>query len=260
MSCNDVQQHSPLIIGLCHVNFSRQLEVIPADYAVLDQSVAAFADLLISLFGVFQTNWISKYRKSHYRFGTIMQLAPVSGEIEAVGVVNQPVEDGVSECGVADGLMPLIDWQLAGDDGGAAALTVFEQIARLRGGQDGQAPVVQDQDLGAFDGFRDAGMLAITPGDGQCLEKPGNAVIHHAPVVSAGLVAKRTGNPTFPKPVEPVISKFSCQSIQPPSMRCPMTDLSMPRGLRMSMSSTHAACRSAANLSRVASFLTASDC
>ena len=196
-----------------------------------------------------------------------MQLAPVSGEIEAVGVVNQPVEDGVSECGVADGLMPLIDWQLAGDDGGAAALTVFEQIAPLRGGQDGQAPVVQDQDLGAFDGFRDAGMLAITPGDGQCLEKPGNAVIHHAPVVSAGLVAKRAGDvakragdPTFPKPVEPVISKFSCQSIQPPSMRCPMTDLSMPRGLRMSMSSTHAACRSAANLSRVASFLTASDC
>ena len=56
--------------------FLRQTEVISADYAVLDQSAAAFGDLLFSLFSVFQTNWISKYRKSYYRSGTFMQIAP----------------------------------------------------------------------------------------------------------------------------------------------------------------------------------------
>ena len=44
--------------------FSRQLKEISADYAVLDQSVAAFGDLLFGLFGEFLTTWISKYRKS----------------------------------------------------------------------------------------------------------------------------------------------------------------------------------------------------
>ena len=59
MCCDDVQQHFLLFVGLCHCNFSRQIEVILADYAVLDQSVAAFGDLLFELFGVFQTIWIS---------------------------------------------------------------------------------------------------------------------------------------------------------------------------------------------------------
>ena len=53
----------------------KPLEVIPADYAVLDQSVATFGDLLFGLFCVFQTNRISRYRKSYYRFGTIVELA-----------------------------------------------------------------------------------------------------------------------------------------------------------------------------------------
>ena len=33
--------------------------MIPADYAVPDQSAAAFGDLLSGLFGVFRTVWIS---------------------------------------------------------------------------------------------------------------------------------------------------------------------------------------------------------
>ena len=41
------------------VNFLRQVEVIPAYYAVPDQSIAAFCNLLIGLVSVFQTIWIS---------------------------------------------------------------------------------------------------------------------------------------------------------------------------------------------------------
>ena len=43
----------------CQCNFLCQVEVFPAYYAVPDQSIAAFGDLLIGLFSVFQTIWIS---------------------------------------------------------------------------------------------------------------------------------------------------------------------------------------------------------
>ena len=56
---DDVQQPFALFLALCQCNFLRQVEVIPAYYAILDQSIAAFGDLLIGLFSVFQTIWIS---------------------------------------------------------------------------------------------------------------------------------------------------------------------------------------------------------
>ena len=40
-----------------------------------------------------------------------------SGEEEAMGIVNEPVENGVGQSWVADGLVPVIDGQLTGDDG-----------------------------------------------------------------------------------------------------------------------------------------------
>jgi hypothetical protein len=40
-----------------------------------------------------------------------------SSELEAVGAVNEPVENGVGERWVADCLVPVLDRQLAGHDG-----------------------------------------------------------------------------------------------------------------------------------------------
>jgi hypothetical protein len=42
-----------------------------------------------------------------------------------MSVMDEAVQDGVSEGRIADGLMPMLDRELAGDDGGAAAMTVF---------------------------------------------------------------------------------------------------------------------------------------
>jgi hypothetical protein len=38
-----------------------------------------------------------------------------------VGVVHQPVEDDLANCRVTDPLVPVIDGELAGHEGGAAA-------------------------------------------------------------------------------------------------------------------------------------------
>ena len=43
----------------CQFNFLCQVEVFPAYNSVPDQSIASFGELLIGLFSVFQTIWIS---------------------------------------------------------------------------------------------------------------------------------------------------------------------------------------------------------
>lgn len=63
-----------------------------------------------------------------------------------MGVVDQPVEDGIGERGVADGGVPVFDGKLAGHDGRARAVAVVEhlqQIAPVRVVEHGKAPVIQ---------------------------------------------------------------------------------------------------------------------
>ena len=55
-----------------------------------------------------------------------------------MGIVDDPVEDSVSQSGITDCFVPLIDGQLAGDDCGASSLPVFEdfqQVAAFNSGQ-----------------------------------------------------------------------------------------------------------------------------
>ena len=71
----------------------------------------------------------------------------ISFQVELVGVVHQAVEDGVDQCGVADGDVSMADGKLAGDDGRAAALTVVEylqQVAPARVVEHGQPQNVND--------------------------------------------------------------------------------------------------------------------
>ena len=71
----------------------------------------------------------------------------VPREFEPVSVMDQAVEDGVSEGRVADDLVPGVDRELAGDDGGLAAVSVFEnleQVAAFNGCERGEAPVVEE--------------------------------------------------------------------------------------------------------------------
>src|SRR6202022_4938353 len=63
------------------------------------------------------------------------QAFPV--EVNPVGVMDQAVEDSVGVGGVADQCVPLIDGDLAGDDGGAVAVTVLEDPQEVVAGRRG---------------------------------------------------------------------------------------------------------------------------
>jgi len=64
--------------------------------------------------------------------------------------VNDPVEDGVGDCGLANHVVPLRDGQLGGDQGGFSAVALledFQEIEALLIIEAVGAPIVEDQQL-----------------------------------------------------------------------------------------------------------------
>lgn len=123
-------------------------------------------------------------------------------EVEAMCAMDEPVQHGIGDGGIADVLMPMIDGYLAGDDGRGPVVPIiddFHQVTTLFGGQRGDRPVVQDQELDAGEVLEHSGVTAVTAGDAEPLQQPGHALIEHGPIIAAGAVAESTGQPGFPR-------------------------------------------------------------
>src|SRR5437763_14155361 len=85
-------------------------------------------------------------------FWPVLLAQAVAAELQAVGVVNNAIEDGVGEGGLADQIVPAVDRDLAGDQGGAAAVAVFDDfqhVTALLGTERFEAPIIEDQQLDA---------------------------------------------------------------------------------------------------------------
>ena len=54
-----------------------------------------------------------------------------SGELQAVSVVNEAIQDGVAKGWVADNVVPMFDWDLAGDDGRGATVAIIEDLQEV---------------------------------------------------------------------------------------------------------------------------------
>ena len=66
--------------------------------------------------------------------------------------MDDAIENGVCQSGIADELIPAIDWKLAGDDeraGVVAILRDLEQVALLVGQQRFRSPIVKDEEVDA---------------------------------------------------------------------------------------------------------------
>ncbi len=108
----------------------------------------------------------------------------------------EPVENGVGEGRVSDGLVPMIHWQLAGDDGRSASLAVlddFQQIPPFGRSEYAQPPIIKDQDVDLGERFEKAGVTPISLGNGEGLEEARNTEIGDRPTVTASLVTERAG-------------------------------------------------------------------
>ena len=68
--------------------------------------------------------------------GLLLLPEALSFEFDAVGIVDEAIEDRVGDGGVSDDFVPAIDGQLAGDDDRAGFVSIlddFEQITALVG-------------------------------------------------------------------------------------------------------------------------------
>ena len=67
-----------------------------------------------------------------------------------MGVVDDAIEDGVGVGGLADEVVPCVDRGLAGDDGGAAAVALLDDLEEILAGWGvgrPKAEIVQDEDV-----------------------------------------------------------------------------------------------------------------
>ena len=68
-----------------------------------------------------------------------------------MGARYEAVHDGVGDGRLADDFMPMLGWQLAGDDGGAAVLALLydlQEVSAFHVVELGETEIVEDQDIG----------------------------------------------------------------------------------------------------------------
>ena len=68
-----------------------------------------------------------------------------------MGVVEESVQDGVAEGGIADDLVPVLDGDLAGEQrapAGVAVVEDLEEVVPCLSGERSEPPVVEDKEPG----------------------------------------------------------------------------------------------------------------
>src|ERR1700747_1580942 len=125
-------------------------------------------------------------------FRRLLLAQAVAAELQAMSVMDDAVEDGVGEGRFADQIVPAVDRDLAGDQRGAAAVAVLDdlqQVVTLLGTKWLKTPVVEDQELDAAEGTHQARVTAVAARQCEIAEQARNALVKHRAIITAGLVA-----------------------------------------------------------------------
>lgn len=106
----------------------------------------------------------------------------LSFEFNAVGVVDEAIEDCVGYGGISDNFVPAIDGQLAGDDDRTSFISVLddlEQIAALIGVERLRSPVIKNEQIEASDSTQHLGIAAIGATECQGREETWHAMVRN---------------------------------------------------------------------------------
>ncbi len=145
-----------------------------------------------------------------------------------MGIVNEPVEDGIGNGGIADLFMPVFHRELTGDDGGGMTIPLFDKLQEVSPfgiGHGRETEIVnhQDMSLGKFaDGLA---VTSVSLGQGHLIGELGSADVEGAryPTQQALLVSAQARK-VIPAPVGPVIMMLWWRWTQSQEMRFIMTD------------------------------------
>ena len=112
--------------------------------------------------------------------------------MDLVGAVHEPIEDRVSECGIADVLVPVLDRKLTGDEGGSHAdpiIEQLEQIGALARADRGDGKVIDEQHVDLGDGGQAFAEAAVGVTQAELIEQPRRAQVQRGQALAAGLVS-----------------------------------------------------------------------
>src|ERR1700689_2815971 len=115
-------------------------------------------------------------------------------------VVGEAVQDGVGVSGIANNLMPGGRGELGGDERRSAPVSLledFEQIVTGAGVEGFEAEVVENEQIGAAEGFDEARMAPVASGERQILAELRPAMIEDGAIVAAGFLADGASQPTL---------------------------------------------------------------
>jgi hypothetical protein len=90
----------------------------------------------------------------------------LADEFDAMGVMDEAIQDRLGVVGVADNFVPRGHGKLGGDDRRSTPVAFFEdfeQIVAGAGVEGLKTEVVEDQEIGATEGFQKAWMLPRFP-------------------------------------------------------------------------------------------------
>jgi hypothetical protein len=55
----------------------------------------------------------------------------LAGQLDAIGVMDEAIENGVGDGGIADDFVPAVDWDLAGDDDRTHLMAVIDDLKQI---------------------------------------------------------------------------------------------------------------------------------
>src|SRR6516162_8308389 len=96
--------------------------------------------------------------------------------------------------------MPSVDGYLAGDQGGAAAVTVFDDfqhVMALFRPQRLETPIVENQELDTAEGAHQTRVAAVAACQGEIAEQARYALVEDRAVIAACLVTEGASQPAF---------------------------------------------------------------
>jgi hypothetical protein len=125
-------------------------------------------------------------------FLSLLFAKGIATQLDPVRVVNDAIQDGVREGGITDQVMPLFDRDLAGDQCGTTTITLFDDLQQIA-----SLPVIQNKQPHPAERPHQACEASVATGQTEIGEQPGDALIEHGMIVSAGLVAEGAGEPGF---------------------------------------------------------------
>src|SRR5258708_8108696 len=139
----------------------------------------------------------------------------------------------------------MFDGDLAGNDGRGATMAIIkdlQKVAPFGRIENRKAPVVEDQELKAADGFEQAAISASPRARASASNRRGTRWYWTERLSRQALWPRAQAIQLLPSPVAPVMSSFSLRSIHSPLPTLAKTARSIPPGVPKPTSSTPPLC------------------